>query len=178
MSRRVKYMGKQVWKGLAAGAVGGLAASFAMNQFQALWSTAAKSIAEAKGESQQKDGESEPSTVKTAQAIARYVCGRELEESEKKPAGSAVHYGFGMLVGALYGTLAQVMPVSKAAYGTAYGSAVWLSADEIALPAFGLAGPPRDSPPSVHVNALASHLVYGFVTDLVRRGIMKIGETE
>lgn len=162
-------------KGLVAGAIAGLAASFAMNQFQALWSKAAEAISDG---GQQSGGEGENATVKTAQAISKQVRGRELDESEKKPAGAMVHYAFGTCVGALYGALAEAMPISRAGCGTVYGGAVWLGADEFFLPAVGLSGPPTESPLPIHVNALASHLVYGLVTDLVRRGIIWVGSAD
>jgi putative membrane protein len=50
---------------------------------------------------------------------------------------------------------------------------VWLGADEIGVPALGLSGPPTQYPLSVHLYALASHLVYGFTTELVRRTLRR-----
>lgn len=154
---------------MAAGALGGLAASYAMNQFQSLWSSASKALSSDEDQKQESSGESEDATVKTAKAISTTLFGHELTDSEKKWAGPAVHYTFGTALGALYGVLAETVPSSKAARGTAYGSAVWLGADEISVPAFGLSPPPTETPASSHVRALASHVVYGFVTDLVRR---------
>ena len=42
--------------------------------------------------------------------------------------------------------------------------------DEIAVPAFGLSRPSTDSPPGVHAQAWAAHIVYGVTAELVRRG--------
>jgi putative membrane protein len=44
-----------------------------------------------------------------------------------------------------------------------------LIADETAVSATGLAKRPSAYPPSTHAYALSSHLVYGFVTETVRR---------
>src|SRR5207248_211947 len=99
--------------------------------------------------------------------------GHRLAPAKKKPAGSAVHYAFGTLVGAAYGALAEAVPLSSRAYGTLYGAAVWLAADEIAVPALGLGERPTRTPPIAHVKALASHLVYGLTTDLTRRTIQR-----
>lgn len=53
-----------------------------------------------------------------------------------------------------------------------YGAAIWLGADEIAEPLVGLSGPPTDTPLSGHVNALASHPVYGLVTHFTRKLVL------
>ncbi len=140
-----------------------------MNQFQSLWSSASRALSSNGNQKQESSAESEDATVKTAKAISCAVFQHELTDSEKKWAGPLVHYGFGTALGALYGVLAETVPGSRAAYGTVYGSAVWLGADEIGVPAFGLSAPPKETPASSHVRALASHVVYGFVTDVVRR---------
>ena len=62
-------------------------------------------------------------------------------------------------------------PVKMGA-GTGYGAAVWVGADEIAVPLFGLSGPPDETPLSGHVKALASHLVFGLVTHLTRKLVL------
>ncbi len=162
-----------IWKSVAAGALGGLTASFAMNQFQALLSSAEKELSRDAGSQQQQDQGSsgEDATVKTVQALSEKLRNRKLSYSEKQWAGSAVHYAFGTAMGATYGALAHSTPAVSAGRGAAYGAALWLAADEIAVPAAGLAAPLAQTPLSSHVSALAAHLVYGFVTDLVRRSV-------
>jgi putative membrane protein len=80
-----------------------------------------------------------------------------------------LHYGFGALTGAAYGVLAELAPGVTRGVGVPFGTAVWLGADEIAVPAFGLSGLPWEHPPSVHARALAAHLVYGVATEGLRR---------
>jgi uncharacterized membrane protein YagU involved in acid resistance len=165
----VSYNKPGIAKSIVAGAIGGLAASFAMNAFQSIVSQVEKA-GPPKGD---KGVKSDDATVKTAQAISSKLLLHNLDESEKKWAGPLVHYAFGTATGAFYGLLAGRVPQTDAARGTAYGTAVWLGADEVAVPAFGLAGKPEKTPISGHLKALASHLVYGFVTDAVRRAILK-----
>jgi len=148
---------------MIAGAVGGLAASCVMNQFQALWN---KSV---KRKPVKAHPEGEDAAVKTANAIARPFTHRDLTREQAKWAGPAVHYAVGTLVGAAYGALVERVPRVKAASGAVYGTAVWLAADELAVPAFGLAPPLFKTPPSAHVKAFATYLVYGITTDLTRR---------
>ena len=165
-----------LWKSIGAGALGGLAASFAMNQFQSLsnkaWSKAKKAVSGQKSAGQESSG-GDDATVKTAQAIADAVCGCQLSDSDKKWAGPAVHYTIGTAMGALYGAATQTVSAASSGRGVAFGTALWLGADEIAVPALGLTGSPTESPLSSHANALASHLVFGFVTDLVRRTMLR-----
>lgn len=143
-----------------------------MNQFQSLWTTVAKDLSKQQGDQQQPGGGGEDATVRMARSISQHVFGQELTEARKKWAGPAVHYAFGALVGAVYGVLAETVPTSSAGYGTAYGSALWLTADEIGVPAFGLSQPPSEIPVTSHFKAFASHLVYGFATDLTRRALL------
>jgi putative membrane protein len=143
-----------------------------MNLFQALWTKAGKEFSNEDGGQQQSDGGGEDATVRTARAISQQIFDHKLTEAQTKWAGPAVHYGFGALVGAAYGILAETVPTLTAGYGTAYGSAVWLAADEIGVPAFGLSQPPSETPVTSHLQALASHLVYGVTTDLTRRALL------
>lgn len=160
-----------IWKSVAAGVIGGVAGAFAMNQFQSLVSVTKKLLQENddSGDDAAGGGQDEDATVKTAKTISRKVFGHELTDDEKKWAAPVVHYGLGATLGGIYGLFAEDCPETMAGAGTAYGSAVWLVADEVAVPAFGFSKGPSEYPLSSHVNALASHLVYGVVTDLTRK---------
>jgi putative membrane protein len=183
----MKNMNKpDLWKGLAAGLAGGLAASWTMNQFQAAWSKAAEgfekphgaqsmqpSEGEKPGESGQDKEQQDDATVKAARAISEGIFGHELKEDEKRPAGAAVHYAFGTATGGLYGAVAELAPEVTAGAGLPFGAAFWLVADETAVPLLGLSKPPTEYPVSTHVYAFASHLVYGLTAELVRRSLRK-----
>jgi putative membrane protein len=157
------------WKGLAAGLAGGLAATFVMTQFQELSAKLEKKLKESQGNGGEKKKKGEDATVKAASKVSRKVLHHPLTPGEKKKAGPAVHYGFGTLTGAAYGVLAELVPGVTLGAGAPFGTALWVGADEIAVPAFGLSGPPWESPPSVHVKALAAHLVYGVTAEGVRK---------
>ena len=161
--------------GVAAGAVGGIAGALAMNGFQSLWSAASKSLSEEQDRPQaQSKSQDDDATEKTADAIAQATTGHHLTKAEKEKAGPAVHFGIGTLLGAVYGVAAETLPTSRLGRGTVYGASVWLFADEIAVPACGLSGSPTKTPLPTHLNALASHVVFGFTTDLVRRTLLRI----
>lgn len=177
---------ESLWKGLAAGILGGLAASYVMEQFQSRFKKliegdqssqrsqqAGQGTQKSKQQHEQTSSgeEDEPATIKAAAAISENVFDHELEPSEKKPAGEIAHYGMGAVSGAIYGAMAEVIPNVTRGAGLPFGTAVWLIADDVVVPALGLSKPPTAYPLSTHAYALASHLIYGLTTDLVRRGV-------
>lgn len=175
-----------ILKGVVAGLAGGLLASWTMNQFQAAWTRIAEGAEKSHGaqsmqpsegsQGQQSDAteDQDDATVKTAKVISREVFGHELQESEKEPAGAAVHYTFGTVTGGLYGALAEVTPQVTTAAGLPFGAGFWLVADEITVPLLGLSKGPTEYPVSTHAYALASHLVYGLTTELSRRALRRV----
>jgi putative membrane protein len=177
---------KRVAKGAVAGAIAGLAAGFAMVLFQKAWSKAEKKFTGKdeknidKGVPEHREhnpGEgneqNDDATIKTAQAVSGTVFDHTLTKDEKKVAGPAVHYAFAASMGALYGGLAEVTDLSRAGFGSAFGAALFVGADEVAVPALGLSDMPQDVDISKHVYGLVSHLVYGAVTEAVRRPLRK-----
>jgi hypothetical protein len=112
-------------------------------------------------------------TVKTATAISEQVLDRPLREDEKKPAGTAVHYLFGAAMGGLYGMASEHWSETRTAGGTLFGTALWLAADEVAVPVFKLAPPPQETPLSKHATYWAAHAVYGATTEVVRWSMRK-----
>ena len=177
---------RHLWKGLAAGLVGGLVASWAMNRFQEVWSKLAAGHRELPGASslqpvskpaaevQQASSEApDDTTVKTASAISAGLFDHKLTEQEKKVAGTAVHYSLGTGVGGLYGATAELAPGVTAVAGLPFGAAFWLVVDEGAVPFLGLAKGPAEYPLSTHVYALTSHLLFGLTAEVVRRAVRR-----
>ena len=186
-------------KGLAAGLAGGLVASWVMNQFIAGMKKlqpqeAAGPQPEAKAnepeqrrrhesrrrraiqreqEARHREEVDQDATVKTAVAVSEQVLHRPLEQEEKKPAGIAVHYIFGAAMGGLYGMAAEHWDGTRTGAGTLFGTALWLAADEVAVPALNLAPPPQETPLPKHATYWAAHVVYGATTELVRWSMRK-----
>src|SRR5262245_9124254 len=156
----------KVYKGLIAGAIGGLTASWVMTRFQFL-------VANALGHTDPHEGQGEDATVKTAEKISSRVLRHKLSAEEKESAGPLVHYAYGTGIGALYGGLAQKNETTTAGFGSAYGAAAWALGDEIAVPALGLGRKPAETPLSQHFQLLAAHLVYGITLEGVRRLALK-----
>lgn len=151
----------QVLRGALAGLVGGLLAAGAM-------SLAHRLVGDLIPKPPPSAAQDEDSTVKVASQALRLI-GRTLAEHEKPLAGTIVHYAFGAGVGAVYGAVAKLVPLVTVAFGLPFGIAVWLGAHVIMVPALGLAEPPIRQPLGKEAHELGLHLVYGVVTELVRR---------
>jgi putative membrane protein len=158
-----------VAKGALAGLIGGLVAAHAMDQFQSLWSKILPT-----GQEQSEDEKDEPSTVKAAEMISEGVFDHKLADGEKDVAGPLVHYMMGGGSGAIYGAVSEVLPAARVGAGAPFGAAVWLAADELAVPALGLSRSPTETPLSTHGYALVSHFVYGLATEAVRGAVRRV----
>lgn len=146
------------WRGIIAGLVGGVIAAGAMSLVH-------KGFRAQSTERQQ----SEDATVRVADSVSRWLVNRPLPDDKKPLAANIVHYAFGAGVGALYGGVADVAPRVIVAFGLPFGVAVWLGAHVIMVPALGLAAPPTRQPASKEAPEFGLHLVYGAVTEVVRR---------
>jgi hypothetical protein len=177
-----------VLKGLAAGILAGLAAAWTMNQFQAMLSKLVRGEERSHGAQSMQQGtpqqgagrelqergsddSDDDATERLANIVSEGVFQHQLTESEKAVAGTAIHYGFGVSSGALYGALAELAPGVTTGVGLPFGAAIWLTADEGLVPLLGLSKSPAEYPPSIHAYSLASHFVYGLATELVRRAV-------
>jgi uncharacterized membrane protein YagU involved in acid resistance len=99
--------------------------------------------------------------------------GRRLTREQLRVAAPVVHYSFGAFVGALYGAAIRARrghPIQQAA---ACGTAVWLLADEVAMPLLRLSRPTTERGVEKHLQSLAAHLVFGAVAESARRLVIR-----
>ena len=175
-----------LWKGALAGLAGGLLASFVMNRFQEVWTAVAFGPSRLRlhfeqGGQIKKSArhrpwnfeKSESATSKAANALSSVFLGRRLHGRARRRAGSALHYVFGGITGALYGAAVERFPAGAIGRGAAFGAVIWLLADEIFVPATKLAKPPDEYPASAHAQSLTAHLVYGAATEAVRERLRR-----
>jgi putative membrane protein len=172
---------RRLLRGTLAGIAGGLAASWAMNVFigsvggkltESLMSEQDRLRQQQQQEEQQNQEPKEDATMKAAEGIVHAVTrGRHLSPEERKKAGPIVHYGFGALMGGLYGALAERSSWTSIGFGTVFGALLYAGADLAAVPALGLGPSATQQPLAQQATPLAAHLVYGATTDLVRRVI-------
>ena len=176
--RRRPSLAKSLLTGIAAG----LAATLVMDQFLNIAAAAQKAaekrkklaqgespwlIANEQAQQEMKQHESEDSTVKIARKIAE-ATGTTLSKDRLKTAGQAVHYTFGTLMGVCYSATAEFFPEVSTGGGSAFGTLLFIGADEVAVPAFHLSGPPTETPASDHLQHWAAHIVYGATLELAR----------
>lgn len=159
--------------GIVAGIAGGLVASWVMNEFMAkVGPSLQKAVQGEESTDQQQAVEPKPddATMKTADAVVSTVTGgRHLSHEGREKGGPIVHYAFGALMGATYGAIAEGFPDATFGFGTAFGGVLFAGADLVAVPALNLSGSPADAPISSLTTPFAAHLVYGSVTEAVRR---------
>lgn len=188
---KAKEENGDVIKGLAAGIVGGLVASVVMNQFQKLFSNfitgeershGAQSLqkgAPHRGagemlEEQGTEDAEDDAAERLAQTISVGLFDHELNDREKDLGGTALHYAYGISMGAVYGAAAEVSSMTTIGAGMPYGFLIWVGADEGVVPLLGLSKSSDEYPFSVHAGAFSSHLVYGLTTEIVRNAVRKI----
>jgi putative membrane protein len=165
---------RSAWKGLVAGVVGGLVASWVMDRFQYWWLSFGEGDELRLQQTPiEEDNQNEPATVKTASIISEGVFSHTLTVKEKEIAGSLVHYAVGTTAGAVYGIAAECEPRVTTLVGIPFGTAFWMVVDEGALPLLGLAKGPAAYPVSTHAYALASHLVFGLTAEVVRQTVRR-----
>jgi len=177
-----------IFRGVVTGIAAGIAATLVMDQFQKLSSAGQKAfekqkklaehespwqIAHEQAQKEQEQAEQEGSTEIVARKIAE-AAGTNLAKEDKKKAGQAVHYAFGTLMGIVYAVSAEVVPEVTTGAGTAFGTLLFIAADEVAVPGFQLSPPPTDTPPFDHLQHWAAHVVYGGSLDLVRNLITRL----
>ena len=172
----------RIWKrrahpgwGIVAGMAGGLMGSWMMNAFLtgAANAEAALQTPEERAKAAEQPAQDD-STMKVADALAQVVTHRPLTHEQKEIGGPLVHYGFGALMGGVYGATAEYWAGSKWGFGSAFGAALFLAADEVMVPAVGLSGPPTEQPLGGQAKYLTAHMVFGVTTEAVRWGIRRL----
>ena len=156
IQQKNEHVAWPLW-GVLAGALGGMAASLAMNGFQKLWS---KLVPMPSG--------GEPSTVKVARKVSG-AANTALAKDKTAAAGQLVHYAFGTALGGAYGLIVEYRPNFAKGSGALFGLGSALLFDEAAVPVAKLGKAPTKTKPITHAYSAASHLVFGLVTETIRR---------
>jgi len=118
--------------------------------------------------------EDENATTTLARAAHERVTGEEPSDTRKQRLGTAVHWGMGLSMGALYGLLRGRRDGSDVGGGLVFGAGVWAAADELMVPLLGLSKGPTAHSAEEHLQGLSAHLVYGATTALAAQSIARL----
>ncbi|GIV96116.1 MAG: hypothetical protein KatS3mg057_0773 [Herpetosiphonaceae bacterium] len=84
-----------------------------------------------------------------------------------------VHWAYGSLQGGVYGAVRGRAPLPDVPGGIAFGTALWILGDEVAVPLLGLSEGPTAFPLNQHIHRFGAHMAYGLsattVTQLLYR---------
>ena len=151
-----------------AGAVGGLAGAWAMQQFRLRWDGRAHASADSGI-----FGLDEESDIGAVDQVCAAFQLAVLSREEALHVALWLHYGYGLVSGAAYGAAVAKRPATSAGFGIAFGIGLWLIGDEFAMAATGLSDPFARKASS-HGSALLAHLLFGVVTEGGRRVIFSV----
>jgi putative membrane protein len=148
------------------GAAAGVGAAYAMDRFQYLWSRYGNRVG-LPGGSRQEGVESAPEKVADMAVVA--ATGERLPAEQREQAGQAVHYATGAALGAAYGVIASSVRGSTLGSGLPFGAAVFFLLDQGLVPRLRLGYPAGRNDKDQKTYELASHLVFGWTLDSLRR---------
>ncbi|WP_407569536.1 hypothetical protein [Deinococcus altitudinis] len=168
------------YRGAVLGLLGGVVGTLAMGQY---WVRVSPLLTPDSGSSDDSGGEEEqpkpdqnvispfgqqhePGESSTA-ALGRHlysaVTGKTPGKQTSAALSEGVHWGTGILSGALFGALTarhSRWPAGPLT-GAAFGALLWVGNDEGLVPLLGLQDGPAASPVSGHLNRLGAHVFYG-----------------
>jgi putative membrane protein len=147
---------RSLFKGFLAGAIGGLAGAAAKAAGEIVYPPRTL-------------GQIPPPAV-----LVNRMSDRPLSEKAEEVSVRAIHWGFGVLAGGLYGALAEYQPAVTARLGATFGLTLCGITHVSALPMMGLTESPENQPAREHASELVTHAIYGVTTEVVRRIARKV----
>lgn len=169
-------------KAVFAGLLGGLAGAWAMSCFSDGWERAAELARGSETKSRRRKAppplmhasqQEWDSTVNTAVVVARQVLHRRLRRNQRELGAVVVHYAVGASMATGYAVLREFWPGARLAAGAFFGAALWLAAQEVAMPLLRLSGSPRQYSLPAQAQSLGEHVVYGCTTEIVLRVVQE-----
>jgi putative membrane protein len=142
---------RSLMKGFLAGAIGGLAGAAAKAAGEAIYPPRTQG------------------QIPAPAVLVNRMSGRPLTETEEVVSVQAIHWGFGALVGGVYGAVAEYQPAVTGRMGANFGLTLCGITHASALPIMGLTESPENQPAREHASELVTHAIYGVTTELVRR---------
>jgi putative membrane protein len=107
---------------------------------------------------------------------ARKSSGKALTVKERSVAQQTLHVGLGAAAGAAYGAVAEVYPAATSKQGASFGMALIALNQDRALPMLGRFIKAEPQTKREHTSELVSFVVFGVVTETVRRVVRRLIE--
>ena len=98
----------------------------------------------------------------------------QLSEEARGQAGSAIHWATGIGAGIAYALLRRRWDRVAAGKGLPFGTAFFLTVDELTNPLLGLTPGPQAFPWQAHARGLGGHLAFGLATELALEGLDRV----
>ncbi len=164
-----------------AGVVGGLLGGLVMNTFTRVVASAtggreadgvapgADRVGRGMQPPQAEDHTEDDAAVRVGSAAYRALTADEPDAQRRLMLGALAHYGFSAAAGVGYALAVRKIPALGLGRGSLYGSLVWITADEAAMPLLGLSRGPREQSAGMHAYSLAGHWLYGMTVASVHR---------
>lgn len=109
--------------------------------------------------------EGESSTEAVGRLAFQAIADKEPKKQTKETLSYSVHWGYGLLVGGLYGAIrggsGKLIDVPG---GLVYGTGLWFFGSELAIPLLGLSEGPTTQSLASHAYGLGAHFAYGLAT--------------
>jgi putative membrane protein len=148
---KLRHRKRSLIKGFVAGAIGGLVGAAAKAAGEIIYPPRI-------------EGQIAPPAV-----LINRMASHPLSEEAEEASVRAIHWGFGALVGGVYGALAEYQPAVTGRLGANFGLTLCGITHISALPLMGLTESPENQPAREHASELVTHAVYGVTTEVVRR---------
>ena len=145
-------------KGAVAGLIGGVVAILAKNATEKIYPPRTRR-------------ESESPTL-----VPRKDSGKALALKQRSTAQQTMHIGLGAAAGAAYGAVAEVYPAATSKQGASFGMALIALNQDRALPLLGRFAKAEPQTKREHTSELVSFVVFGVVTETVRRVVRRLIE--
>jgi uncharacterized membrane protein YagU involved in acid resistance len=112
--------------------------------------------------------EQAPAPAQVGRRLVEGLFDVTLPPTRARLVSNVMHWGYGIVNGALYGIVAESLPSPRIRYGPPFGAAVWASGYVI-LPAAKLYEPIWKYDRKTLANDLSAHLIYGSATAIALR---------
>jgi uncharacterized membrane protein YagU involved in acid resistance len=163
-------MNSSLIKDAGIGALGGIAGTLIMGKL----STYLYKFESEERKKEEENLRSAPPYQVMAEKIVKKTTGKELANAQKMKVGKALHWGYGLAWGALYGVLRTRVPLVAKVGGLPFATAFFLTGDEAMNGIMKTTGPLKRFPWEAHARGFVNHVAFTATTDGIHRGLSKM----